>query len=52
MTLNELDKNRVVLIDALLPDDKDYIRKIWYSKEKRVIYYYIKFYPNLGSTNN
>jgi hypothetical protein len=52
MTIDELEQNRAVLIDALLPDDKDYIRKTWYPKEERVIYCYINFYPNLGSTSS
>jgi hypothetical protein len=27
MTIEELEQNRAVLIDAFLPDDKDYTRK-------------------------
>ena len=46
MTIEELEQNRVILIDALLPEDKDYIRKTWYPKEERVIYCYTKFYSN------
>jgi hypothetical protein len=52
ITTDELEQNRAILINALLSDDKDYIRKIWYPKEERVIYCYTKFYSNLGSISS
>jgi len=35
-----------------LSEDQDYIYKTWQIKKDRVIYYYTKFYPNLGSTSS
>ena len=35
-----------------MSEDQDYIYKTWQIKEDRVIYYYTKFYPNLGSTSS
>src|SRR5436190_1284559 len=52
ITIDELTANRAILIAALQPEDQDYIRKTWQTKEDRVIYCYTKFYPNLGSTSS
>jgi hypothetical protein len=52
MTIDELTTNRAILIAALQPEDQDYIRKTWQTKEDRVVYCYTKFYPNLGSTSS
>jgi hypothetical protein len=52
MTIDELTANRAILIAALQPEDQDYIRKTWQTKEDRVVYCYTKFYPNLGSTSS
>jgi hypothetical protein len=49
-TLEELDINRAALINLLRPEDRHYIRVHWQKQEEAVIYYYIKQYPNLGST--
>jgi hypothetical protein len=50
ISTDKLEANRQLLIDALRPEDKRYIKDIWQSKEKRVVWYYTKFYLNLGST--
>jgi hypothetical protein len=50
MTVEELDSNRAYLMENLKPEYKYYILKHWQELETRVVYYYTKFYPNLGST--
>jgi len=52
ITVDELTTNRAILITALRPEDQDYIRQTWQIKEDRVVYYYTKFYLNLGSTSS
>jgi hypothetical protein len=52
MLIDKLKANRQLLIDALRPENKSYIKDIWQPKEERVVWYYIKFYLNLGSTIN
>jgi hypothetical protein len=50
MSIDELEANQQLLIDALRPEDRAYIRDTWQPKEERVVWCYTKFYPNLGST--
>ena len=50
MTMDELETNRQLLVDALRPEDRRYIIDTWQNKEDRVVWCYTKFYPNLGST--
>ena len=52
ITINKLIINQAILIAALQPEDQDYIRKTWQTKEDRVIYCYTKFYLNLGSISS
>jgi hypothetical protein len=50
MSIDDLEANRQLLIDALRPEDRRYIRDTWQLKEDCVIWCYTKFYLNLGST--
>jgi hypothetical protein len=50
MSIDELEANRQLLIDALRPEDRGYIKDTWQPKEERVVWCYTKFYLNLGST--
>jgi len=52
MTVDELDSNRQLFLDALKPKDRGYILNTWKPKEHRVVWCYTKFYPNLGSTSS
>jgi hypothetical protein len=51
-TVEELNSNRAYLVENLRPEHKYYILKHWQELETRVIHYYTKFYPNLGSTSS
>jgi MULE transposase domain len=52
MTIEELDSNRAYLAENLKPEHKYYILKHWQELETRVVHYYTKIYPNLGSTSS
>jgi hypothetical protein len=52
MSIDELEVSRQLLLDSLRPGDRQYIIDTWKPKEKRVIWCYTKFYPNLGSTSS
>jgi hypothetical protein len=47
-TEEKLETNRIKLIDALRPKEREYIIDTWIPKEYRVIFYYIKLLANLG----
>jgi hypothetical protein len=49
-TENELEINRTALIGLLRLGDRHYIDKHWRTRKREVVYCYIKFYLNLGST--
>ena len=51
-TRDGLHANRAVLVDLLRPEHRYYIDNHWRGREKEVVYYYTKKYPNLGSTSS
>jgi hypothetical protein len=50
MSLEALSVNRKTLRQKMRPHDRWYLESEWVPKEKQVIWYYTKSYPNLGST--
>jgi hypothetical protein len=49
-TLDDLRMNRATLVALLRPGHRYYINNHWRGREKEVVYYYTKKYPNLSST--
>ena len=47
-TLDDLEANRTLLVNALQPEDRQYIADNWQVKESRFVVAYTKQYANLG----
>lgn len=50
MSLEALSVNRKALRQKMRPHDRWYLRSEWFPKDKQLIWYHTKSYPNLGST--